>query len=320
MTAKSQLGVAEEVTFGTYVAPATFNEFLSESLEYERERIQSQAWRAGQRTASELRFKAGRITGGGAIPMEVANKGMSKWFKHLFGAVAITTPGGGTLSRDHSFTLGDLEGKSLSVQVGKEDRGGVARPFSYLGCKVTRGTFRCALGELLTFEPELIIRDLSTAQSLGVASYPSTLELFSFVEAGTVTIGGTATPVNEFELTVDNRLNPDDFAFGSALRRDVPEPALREVTGTFNADFTDFTAFNRFVNGTIATLVLKFTGSIIEGALNYEVEFTVNIRTDGETPKVDGPDETRQPLRWMALAPAAGEPITMRLRTTDTAV
>lgn len=320
MTAKSQLGLAEEVTFGTYVAPATFNEFLSESLEYERERIQSQAWRAGQRTASELRFKAGRIGGGGSIPMEVANKGMSKWFKHLFGAVAITTPGGGTLSRDHTFTLGDVKGKSLAVQVGKEDRTGTVRPFSYLGCKITRGTFRCAVGELLTFEPELIIRDVDTAQTLGTASYPSTLELFSFVEAGTLTIGGTQTPVNAFELTVDNKLNTDDYAFGSGFRRDVPEPALRDVTGTMNADFTDLTAFNRFKNGTIATLILKFTGSIIEAALAYEVEFTLNIRTDGETPKVDGPDETRQPLAFMALAPAAGEPITMRLRTTDVTV
>jgi hypothetical protein len=317
MTAKSQLGVAEEVTFGTYVAPATFNEFLSESLEYEREWIESQAWRAGQRVLSQSRVKQGRVTGGGTLEFEVANKGMSKWWKNLFGAVGITTPGGGTLSRDHSFTLGDTYDKSLSVQVGKEDRTGTVRPFSYLGCRTTRGTFRCAVGELLTYSAEIAIRDVTTAQTLGTATYATGQELFSFVE-GSVTIG-TATPVNQAEVTIDNRLNLDDFAFGSSLRRAVPEPALRDVTGTLNADFVDLDDFNRFKDGTIATLVLLFQGSIIEAALRFEVEFTVNIRSDGDTPKVEGPEEARQPIRWKAVA-GAGEPITLRYRTTDTTV
>ena len=35
-----------------------------------------------------------------------------------------------------------------------------------------------------------------------------------------------------------------DFAFGSALRRDVPEPALREVTGNFDLDFDSLDEWN----------------------------------------------------------------------------
>lgn len=319
MTAKSQLGIAEESVFGTYVAPTRFHEFMSSPIEYERERITSQAWRAGQRTVSAVRTKQGRVTGGGTVPMEVANKGFGLWFKHLFGAVATTTPGGGTLSRDHTFTLGDLVGKSLAVQVGVEDRGGTARPLSFLGCKVALGTFRCAVGGLLEFEPEIIIRDLDTAQTLGVATYPSGMELFSFVE-GSITVGGVATAINQCEFTVDNALNTDDFAFGSPLRRAVPEPAIRPILGSVDADFVDLVAFNRFKNNTEAAIVLLFEGSTIEGALKYKVEITMpSCFTLGDTPKVEGVEEARQPLRFQAFAPAAGEPITLVYRTTDVA-
>jgi hypothetical protein len=321
MTANSQLGVAEEVTFGTYVAPVTFNEFLSEGLEYEREWITSQGWRAGQRTYNANRRKQGRVTGGGPIAFELANKGMSKWLKHTFGAVAITTPGGGTLSRDHTFTLGDVDPLSLSVQVGKEDRSSTVRAFSYLGCKVASAGFHCAIGEFLTYTPELLIRDVTTAQTLGTATYPSAQELFTFVE-GSLTIEGVATPVNEFDLTVDNMLNSEDFAFGSSLRRRGVAAAIRPITGSLNADFPDLVDFNLFKNGTVSTLVLLFQSpTIIEAALKYEVEFTVEVVFDGDTPKVEGPDEVRQPLRYTGVVPTAGgEAISVRLRTTDTTV
>lgn len=320
MTALSQLGVAKEVTFGSYVAPTTFNEFVNESLDYQREWIVSQGWRAAQRTYSEARRKQGRVTGGGSIEFEVANKGFSKWFENLFGTVAITTPGGGTLSRDHTFTLGNVDGLSLSVQKGVEDRTGTVRAFSFLGCKIASGTFRCSTGGLLMFSPELLIRDVDTSQTLGVATYASAQELFSFVE-GAVVIGGVSTPVRQAEVTIDNATNDDDFSFGSALRRSGRAAALRPVTGSFDADFVDLVAFNRFKNGTEATLSLLFAGSIIEAALRYEVEITASIRTDGETPKIDGPDETRQPLRFTAEVPlAGGEAITLRYRTTDVAV
>jgi hypothetical protein len=78
------------------------------------------------------------------------------------------------------------------------------------------------------------------------------------------------------------------------------------------------TAYNRFVNGTMAALTLIFTGSIIEAAIAYKLSLTANIRTDGTTPTVDGPEEIRQPLTYKVMAPAATEPVTMIWTTTDT--
>jgi hypothetical protein len=171
------------------------------------------------------------------------------------------------------------------------------------------------------FTPELLIRDVATAESLGVATYPSAQELFTFVE-GSLMVEGVATPINQWDCNIDNVINPDDFAFGSALRRRGVAGAIRPVTGTFNADFADLTLFNAFKNGTVSTLVLLFQSpTIIEGALKYEAEFTIEVVFDGETPKVEGPDEVRQPMPWTAVVPVAGgEAVSFRLRTTDTTV
>lgn len=318
MTAKSQIGIAEESVFGTYVAPTRFHELLREGVVITRERIESQAWRSGQRVASAERTKPGRRQGGGPIELELPSKGAGLLLKHLFGSVATTTPGGGVNSRDHTFKLGDLEGLSLTYQAGREDRAGTVRAFSYTGCKVTRGTFRCALGEWLRVETELLPRDVTTAEALATASYPTGLEGFTFVE-GSLTVEGNSVGVRSFDLTVDNRLNADDFAFGSALRRDVPEPALREVTGNFDLDFDSLDEWNLYANATVSTLVLLFEGSTIEGALKYGVQITAECVFNGTDPTTDGPEESRLPMPFKIYDPeGATEPIELRYRTTDT--
>ncbi len=313
----AQLGLVEESTFGTYVAPTRFFEFVTEGLDLDIDRIESQGWRANQRVLRTGRWRAGRKLVSGEITLELQNKSMGLLFKHCLGAVATSTPGGGTLTRDHTCTLGDLRGKSLTIQAGRDDRGGTVRPFSYLGCKVQTWELACALNQFAMLTLGIIGRDETTAQSLAAASYATGIELFTFVE-GSLTIGGSSTPVRAATISGDNRLPDDDFALGSALMREPLEPALREITGDLNADFTDLTAYNRFINGTEASLVLDFTGSVIEGALNFGVQLTTNVRFDGETPNVENPQEIRLPLQFKTIAPAAGDPISIRYRTTDT--
>lgn len=312
-----QLGLVAESTFGTYVAPTRFLEFVSESIKLGRPRIEAAGLRPGRRVLRTGRWKAGRKEVGGSIELEVASKGFGLVFLHMLGAVAITTPGG-TLPRDHTHTLGNLRGKSLTIQVGRQDRAGVVQPFSYLGCKIASWEMACALDEVLKLTLEPMGRDESTAQSLASATYASGDEVFVFTE-GSLTIAAVATPVREFSMAGDNALAEDDYALGSALRREAVEPALRMISGNLDADFTDLTAYNRFVNGTEGTLELTFTGGVIETSFNFQVKITANVRFDGETPEVGGPEENRQPLLYKVIAPASGEPFTLLYRTSDTA-
>jgi hypothetical protein len=317
MGTAAQLGLVEESTYGTYVAPTRFFEFVNESLVTDIARIESQGWRAGQRVLRTGRWRAGRKLISGEISLELQNKSMGLLFKHALGAIATTTPGGGTNTRDHTATLGDLRGKSTTIQVGRDDRGGTVRPFSYLGCKIRTWEISCEINQFGMLTLGILARDETTAQSLATASYAAGIELFTFVE-GSLTIAAGSTPVRSATISGDNGLPDDDFALGSNLMREPLEPALRTITGELDADFSDLTAYNRFVNGTEATLVLDFTGSLIEGSLNYGVQVTANVRFDGTTPTVENPQEIRQPLPFKVIAPAAGDPISIRYRTIDT--
>jgi len=315
----AQLGLVEETTFGIYGSPTRFFEFVSESLSLDISRIESQGWRANQRVLRTGRWRSGRKLVSGEISLELQNKSMGLLFKHSLGAIATSTPGGGTLTRDHDATLGNLKGKSFTIQVGRDSRdaSSTVRPFSYLGCKIRTWSLACQLNQFAMLNLGIIAQDESTAQSLASASYATGIELFTFVE-GSLTIAAASTPVRAASISGDNGLPDDDFALGSALMREPLEPALRSITGELDADFTDLTAYNRFITGTEATLVLTFTGSLIEGALNYQVIVTANVRFDGTTPTVSDVQEIRQPLAYKVIAPAAGEPITIRYRTTDT--
>lgn len=318
MTAKSQLGVAAESTYGSYTAPTKYFPFRGEGLTWARERIESQTWEAGSRVVSSSRWKPGQINVAGTVELEAASKDFGIWFHQAFGAGTTTTPGTAT-ARLHTYTLGDLVGKSMTVQVGIEDRGGTVRPFSFTGCKVSQMTFGCSVGELLTCSVDLVGQDVTTAQSLGTASYASTPELFSFVE-GTLTFDGATAVAKAFTLAVNNQLSTDDYTFGSALMREAQEPAIRDITGTLDADFDDLTHWSNFYGGSEATFVALFqTSTVIEGSLKYQVELTANVRYDGETPTVTGPEAVRQPITFAVTAPSAGTAIALGYQNTDSA-
>ncbi|MGQ0669179.1 MAG: phage tail tube protein [Actinomycetota bacterium] len=280
--------------------------------------MESQSWRPNDRLLRSAHWRAGRKKVTGSVVLELQNKTMGVLFLHMLGARTITTPAGGILSRDHTCTLGTLIGDSLTMQAGRDDRGGTVRAFSYLGCKIARWKLSCSVGEIGMLSLDVLGQDESTAQALATASYASALELFSFVQ-GTLTIAAVSTPVRQASIAGDNALPDDDYALGSALMRQPIEPIVRTITGRLDADFTDLTAYNRFVNGTEAALVLQFVGSIIEGALSFQITVTANVRFDGETPTVAGPEEIRQSLPFKVVKPAAGTDFEIVYRTTDTA-
>jgi hypothetical protein len=130
----TQVGIAEETTYGTLVAPARFLEFTAESLKAAIDRNESKGKRAAQRVIRSDHWKAGKRQGGGGLEFEIGNKGFGLLLtKHLLGSVTTTADGAG---KKHSGSVADLFGKSLTVQIGRPDVSGVVQPFSYLGCKI----------------------------------------------------------------------------------------------------------------------------------------------------------------------------------------
>jgi hypothetical protein len=306
-----QIGFADEVTYGTYVAPTRFLEFLSESLVLERERIESAGIRAGRRVLHRWAAGVQRVTGD--VVFEVAPQGFGLIWKHILGGVATTGAGPYT----HTFTPGDLAGKSLSVQVGRPDIAGVVRPFSYLGCKVASAELGFEVNQYAQLTCSFYGAHEDTAQTLGVATYPTGLAPFSY-NYGAITIAAGAFDVKSGSLSIDNGLATDRHFIRATTPERPKEPLeadRRAITGTLTADFTDLTAYNRFVNGTEAALVLDFN----VGA-SARLTATLNVRFDGTTPNVGGAELLEQELPWKAVsATSDAAAITVVLINSDAA-
>lgn len=288
-----QLGLAEEVTYGTYVAPTKFLEFNSENVNLERERIDSAGIRAGRRVLHRWAAGVQRVVG--PIVMECAPQGNGLIWKHILGSVSTA----GTNPYTHTATPGDLAGKSLSIQVGRPDIAGVVRPFSYLGCKVASADLACALNQFALLTLNVYGAHEDTSQTLGVASYPAGLSPFVFTQ-GSLQIAAAAYDIQEFRMTIDNGLALNRHFIRSTTPERPKEPLeanRRAITGTLTSDFIDLTAYNRFVNGTEAALVLT-----MNAGASAQLVVTLNVRFDGQTPDIGGAQLVGQNLPWRAVS------------------
>ncbi|HEV2778545.1 MAG TPA: phage tail tube protein [Actinophytocola sp.] len=313
----AQLGTAEEVTFGTPVTVDRFFEFRPPAnLKYDIERIESQALRSGARVLRSDRWAAGKKSVSGDIVMELANKSFGRWFKHAFGGVASAQPdaGGAPTVWKHTFTPGDIP-TGQTIQIGRPDTGGTVRPFTYHGCKVSGWKIESSVGEIATVTMSILGEDEDTSTALAAVSYPASLTLMTFVQ-GTLTIGGSAQDVMSASVEGNNGLAEDRYFLGSQLRKNPLESKLRPYTGKLDAEFESLTAYNRFVNGTEAELVLLFQGATIATTYKFETKITANVRFDGDTPEVtDG--ITKQGLPFKVVDNSTTS-IKLEYQTTDT--
>jgi hypothetical protein len=298
----AQLGVVTETTYGTPVTVTRFYELTDESMKMDIERMESAGLRAGTRVLRSDRWVAGRKTVAGDVNLELANKSFGLLFTHMLGGAAVTTSATGVYT--HTFTPGDLP-VSATVQVGRPNNAGTVQPFTYHGCRVASWEISANLGEIGKLKLSLVAEDEDTSTGLASASYPTGLTLLTFKEA-TLSLASSAIPVTAVTLTGDNGLAADRHRLGSQVIKQPLEAGMRDYSGTIDADFESTTAYARFVSGTEAALVLAFTGATIATGYTYLAQFTCNVRFDGDTPNVSGPEELRQPLRFKCLDSGSG--------------
>ncbi|SDN73860.1 phage tail tube protein [Allokutzneria albata] len=312
----AQLMTAEESTYGTPVTPNRGFEFRQESLKLDLTRMESSALRSGTRIQRSDRWATGQRSVSGDITMEVGTVGFGRWFKHMLGAVATSQPDA-VNDPDvylHEFTIGDLP-VSQTIQVGRPDVGGTVRPFTYHGCRTTQWTLECAVGEFLTMQNSILGEDEDTATALASITYPDDLVPFTFVQ-GALEIASSAADVKNVTINGSNALAEDRFFLGRALRKSPLEAGMREVTGNLTPEFESLAAYNRFVNGTEATLDLLFEGPTISSTYKYSLQLTANVRFDGETPNIGGPGIVEQPLPWKVVDDGTTG-LTIAYQTTD---
>lgn len=300
-----QLGFGREVTPGTPVTVDTFLPVNEETLRQDIERIEDRAIRAGRLTSPG--WSPGRNTLTGPVVMPVWNVDVALLWYQLFGAVSTV---GASAPFTHTFTPGDLTGKALTWQVGLPDIGGTVRAKTWAGGKVDTWTLAANEGEAATLTVNLRAMTEATDTALAAASYDAALQRFIFTHA-TVTIAGSEPAlVRSVSLEGNNQIVAR-HGVGSAASKEPLENDIRVYSGTLMTDFEDLTAYNRFVNGTEAELKIALSNG------TESLEITSNVRFDGETPRLGGPERLEQTLPFVATGGSDAAVITAVLVNSD---
>lgn len=293
----SQLGIAAESTYGTYVAPTKFIRAKSYTIERTSSRQQGAGISTGQYGPLSSQYVE-TITGAqGTFAFDVQNRGLGILLNTLMGGTATPTQAGTWSAYTTTFTLGDPYGKYMTAQVGVPTRAGTAVVHTLTGGKVTELDLSCAVDGLLQATCSVDGQTFTTAQSLASASYTST-GVFKgsamTLKTGTYNSEAAVSGVRSVGIKISRPLDTADYTAGQSGVKS--EPVLNgwtDITATVEADWLAKATFQDLAHGTTATsLVWEFTGSTI--ASTYVDTFRVTLPSvtfEPATQGVDGPNE-----------------------------
>jgi hypothetical protein len=323
LVTKAQLGVVDEVTYGTPVTVARFFELNSETIKEQRGRIESQGLRAGYRVANKDRFVPYTLGAAGDIVLEPLSKGFGWWLKHMLGTVASGAPADSATL--HTGTIGDLKGDSFTCQFNRPFHpADTDQAFTYHGGKVAGWELSNDVDGLLMAKLTCDFEDMDTTTGLAVASYPSgTVENFSFV-GGVVEIGDVAFDVTNAVVSCNNNLKTDRrYLRGSALKKEPVENGFRQIAWSLASDFESLTQYDRYrANtraGALAKIELIWTAPTLIGVSAYPVlKVTIDeARFDDAPVNISGPEALTQALSGVGMYDGTTSAVTIEYTSAD---
>jgi hypothetical protein len=297
----AQVGFARETTYGTFVTPTNFIEFVEESISNEIERVESKAIRANQLVMRSDDWRKGQEKISGDVTFELWNKGFAFLLEMMFGAISTAGPSSGLYT--HTFTPGHNP-PSATFQVGRPEINFATPavvPFTYKGALVESWELSASVGDPVQVKCSLVGQAEVTNQNLATASWPTGLELLTFVGAS-LTVGGTEVPVKEVTLEGSNGLDTDRYFLHSTQMQRPATAEMREFGGSFKAEFTSMDLYNAYIAGTESALVVTFAGV---SNPTHKLVVTTNVRFDGETPVASGTEILEQEIKFRCVATGA---------------
>jgi hypothetical protein len=307
-------GVVDEVTYGTAVAPTKFYAFQSEGIEGKYERIDSEAIRAGARALRTDRFAVNPKGAEGDVKLEVLSGGFDFWLKHMMGGISSGAPAGGFTT--HTATLGDLNGKSFTAQVGRVDNLGALIPFTYEGGKVREWELANAVDELLTLSLTMDFAKETVGASTGAyaaatPTFVSNTKLFSF-NSGTVTVASSSFDISDFSLKASNGLKDDRYFIKNGGKKSEPlENELRKYEWSIKGEFSGTAQMNRVAAAVASGAVADIT-VLWDGPDNTQFKVQMPFARFDEGPVTAGGVEIlTHDLSGIALTDGTASPVTI---------
>ncbi|MDX3162438.1 phage tail tube protein [Streptomyces scabiei] len=309
----AQLGIAAEVSYGTYVAPTKFIEFTKEGLQLKKTTAQSAGIASGRLLPLSARRVLTRQEVQGSIDFEVTNKSMGLLHQALMGTAVTPVQQAATAAYLQTHTLASVAGKSLSIQKGVPLTTGTVTDKSFVGCKVTSGEFSCAFGEMLAATFEFDGKDCDEAQTLAAASYPS-MSPFHFgqmtLKTGTYSSETAHDGIRKVSVKIERPQDTERFYAGQAGKKKEPiENDQVKITGSLETDYVSTALDDLHTSDAATSLVWEFVGPLIETTYFETWRLTLPaIRIDEGPPVVDGFGVVKPTYNFTGLYDGTNQP------------
>lgn len=292
---KSQFGFAAESTYGTAVTPNKFIYHTGFNITPVRNRAQGEGIQSGLLGPLGSHYVETTRAATASLSAEVTRNGWGRLLEAITGGTSTSAlKSGGTLAYEQAHTLGDVYGKSLTLQGGRPTRGGTVVPATLKGGKVTSAEFSAEVGGMLTASVEFDGQDWDNTTALATAVYPSTSPwrgVDMCLKMGTYNSETNVAGVRSVSMSFTRSLDTEDFnACGAGLKAEPVINGLYEITGSISADWTAKATFEDLaVGSTQPSLVWLFEGSVIEATTKQMLKFTLpGVTLDAAAQGVDG--------------------------------
>ena len=302
---KSQFGFGVESTYGTAVTPNKFIAHTSFDLQPVRNRVQGEGIQAGTLGPRGAHFVETTTAATGSLSAEVAKNGFGRLLEAIMGGTSTSALAtGGTTAYEQVHTLGDVYGKSLTLQGGRPTRGGTVVPATVAGAKVTSADFSCEVGGLLTTNVSFDGRVWDNTTTLATAVYVNTSPFKGTEMCVKVGAAGSEANVNgvrSVSLSISRPLDTESYtACGAGLKSEPVINGLYDISGTLTANWGQNALENLAVGTTQPSFIWLFEGSTIEGSIKQTFEVTLpGVSFEPAAQTVDGIGELSRDWSFM---------------------
>ena len=309
---KTVLGIAEEVSWGTYVTSTAYFEFSSESMNMVFEEIKPETLNTSRAQRRRLRGNE-QVTGSIEAPLNLAEDAIIMLLANAMAGTITTSVISAGTTFGHSISAGDFQNANISSLSIQKNYTGTAAAFVYAGCRVNSLTVKVEQGDIAMISAELIGKSCTftsdSLTSVTVDVNPAFFPACYFYVAGTtasIIASTNVWDVQNMEFTLNNNLQSDNNARALGSRQlGVLPCGRREVSVKTTMRFDTTTAISLARGDSFMSLCMIFdSGHTISGAggSTYSMNLTFpRAYANTAEPAVGDAGILQQEIEWTCI-------------------
>ena len=253
----SAIGIGAESTWGTAVARTAWFRTVSSGLKRTIERIARGTLCEADASNNIASQYTKSDDAGGPIEILMGYEGMGLWLHHLLWKTPTTTgPDGGGMYT-HTFKLQTAPPTGgLTI----EQLDGSAQAEVFEGCRLNKGTWKVAVGELMHLSLDVIAETSGGKVSAGTPAFTTNEIDVAHFNAGTLSFNSGTFTVLSCEWTIDHKLVRRQ-QLGSSVTAEPATNGFDEILLKVELEYDAVTFYTAFLADTASDAVVVFSGT-----------------------------------------------------------